>query len=109
MSHVSNLVNATFSAIFAKAAIGELINVGDNKEVSVLECAKIIHKLAGTDKPLKVKLLDTSEIFGTYKDIQRRCPDLTKAKKLLNYSPSISFEEGLIKVINERKKILGIK
>ena len=109
MTHVSNLVEATYKAIFKEEAVGELINIGDNEELSIIDCARMIHSLANTGKPLKIKFLDTSGIFGTYKDIQRRCPDLTKARKLLNYFPSTSFEEGLQKVIVERKKILGIK
>ena len=105
MTHVSNLVDATFKAVFAEAAVGELINVGDDREMSVLECAELIHKLADTGKPLKLKFLDTREIFGTYKDIQRRQPDLTKARKILGYTPSISFEEGLRKVIEARRNL----
>lgn len=106
MTHVSNLVDATLSAIKSDAAVGELINVGDDKEMSVLESAKLIHRLADTGKPLKLKFVDTDKIFGAYKDIQRRRPDLSKAKRLLGYFPSVSFEDALLKVINERKKTM---
>lgn len=108
MTHVSNLVDATVSAIFNDNATGQLINVGDDRELSVLASAKLIHELARTGKVLKLKFLDTSEIFGAYKDIQRRCPDLSKASELLDFKPSISLEEALLKVIKERKKILRI-
>ena len=104
MTHVANLVSATVSAMFRDNAIGELINVGDDQELSVLKCAQLIHKLADTGKELKLKFIETSSIFGAYRDIQRRCPDLTKAYKLLGYKPSISLSEGLQKVIGERKK-----
>jgi nucleoside-diphosphate-sugar epimerase len=109
MTHVANLVDATYSAMFNEKAVGELINIGDNKELSVIESAKLIHEQANTGNDLKLKFIDTSTIFGTYKDIQRRCPDLTKAKKILNYKPIISMEEGLLKVINTRKGLLGIE
>ena len=109
MTHVSNLVDATYSAIFNEKAIGELINIGDDKELSVIDCAKLIHEQANTGNELKLKFIDTSTIFGTYKDIQRRCPDLTKANEILNYKPEISMEEGLGKVIHARKIWLGIE
>ena len=44
------------------------------------------------------------EIFGKYKDIMRRRPDLTKAKKLLGYEPKISMEEAIKRTISERRK-----
>jgi UDP-glucose 4-epimerase len=108
MTHVSNLVEATYNAMFNEKAVGELINVGMDEEMSIIECAKLIHSIANTGKKLKLKHINTSEIFGTYKDIQRRCPDLTKAKQLLNYSPSVSMVEAIEKVINVRKKLLSI-
>lgn len=109
MTHVSNLVDGTVSAIFKDKAIGQLINIGEDREFSVLECAELIHRLANTGKCLKLKFLDTASIFGKYKDIQRRCPDLTKAFELLDYRQSITFEEGLLKVIEARKSILEEK
>jgi UDP-glucose 4-epimerase len=105
MTHVANLVDATYLAMFADEAVGELINIGDSKEMSVLECAELIHALVDSGKPLKLKFIDTTEIFGRYKDIQRRRPDLSKAKKLLNYIPKVSFEEGLRRVIEKRRKL----
>ncbi len=107
MTYVSNLVIPTVNAIFSEKAVGEIINVGDDREMSVIDSARIIHKLAGTNKELKLKFIEISEIFGSYKDIRRRCPDLAKARKLLDYKTSIPFEEGILKVIAERRKILS--
>ena len=42
------------------------------------------------------------EIFGKYKDIIRRKPDLTKAKALLGYYPRTNMEEAIKKVIKHR-------
>ncbi len=106
MAYVSNLLEPTVAAIFNCDAVGEIINVGDDREISVLDSAIIIHKIANTGRKLKLKFVDTAEIFGKYKDINRRCPDLTKAKRLLGYKTRISFEEGISKVIEERRKYL---
>ena len=56
-------------------------------------------------KPLKLKFVSTETIFGRYKDIKRRRPDLSKAKLLLGYKPELALEEGFLKVINARKKL----
>ena len=41
------------------------------------------------------------EVFGKYKDIMRRIPDLTKAKKLLGYEPKVRLEEAIRLTIAE--------
>ena len=107
MTHVANLVAPTVKAIFSERAVGELINVGDDRELSILEYARIIHRLADTGNELKLKFIDTEEIFGNYKDIQRRCPDLTKARDILEYSTDIPLEEAILKVIEARKNAMG--
>jgi nucleoside-diphosphate-sugar epimerase len=43
------------------------------------------------------------EIFGKYKDIMRRIPDLTKAKRILGYEPKVSMEEAIRQIISHRK------
>lgn len=107
MTHVSNLVEGTCLAAKCENAIGEMINIGDIEEISVLESARIIHRLAATGNPLRLKFIPMSELFGQYKDIQRRKPDLTKAKKILGYESGISFEAGLKIVIAERRRLLA--
>jgi UDP-glucose 4-epimerase len=105
MTHVDNLVEGTWLAARHDAAVGEMINIGDDEEISVLECARIVHRLADTGRPLKTRFIPMSELFGQYKDIQRRKPDLGKAVNLLGYQPKLTFAEGLQRVIAERRRI----
>ena len=42
-----------------------------------------------------------NEVFGKYKDIMRRIPDLTKAKNILGYTPKVKLEEAIKITINE--------
>ena len=55
----------------------------------MLESAQLIHALAGVEGDLKVKFITTEKIFGQYKDIKRRRPDLTKARELLGFELGI--------------------
>jgi hypothetical protein len=43
------------------------------------------------------------EVFGNYKDIMRRVPDLSKAFKLLSYKPKISMEEAIRRTIRIKR------
>lgn len=104
MGFVSDLVEGTRLAMESDLAIGEIINLGNDEELSVLDSAKLIHSIAGTGKELKLKFIPMADIFGKYKDIMRRIPDLSKAKHLLGYSPKVSMEEAIRLTINEAKK-----
>lgn len=104
MGFVSDLVNGTVLALENDKAIGEIINIGNDEELSVLDTAKLIHRIAGTKHELRLKFVPLSEVFGKYKDIQRRIPDLTKAKRILGYQPKVKLEEAVRLTIKEVQK-----
>jgi len=103
MGFVHDLVEGTLLAIESEKAIGEIINIGNDEELSVLDTAKLIHEIAGTGKELKIKFVPMAEVFGKYKDIMRRIPDLSKAKNILNYKPKYKLRDSIIETIKEIK------
>ncbi|MFC1524876.1 NAD-dependent epimerase/dehydratase family protein [Planctomycetota bacterium] len=108
MAYVSDLVNGTILALENEKAVGEVFNIGNDEEMRVIDTAHLISELANTGQPLKTKFIPFSGVFGRYKDIMRRVPDLTKAKQVLNYSPKIKLKEAIRLTIEERKKYLNI-
>jgi nucleoside-diphosphate-sugar epimerase len=71
---------------------GEVFNLGNPAEVTILELARLVKRLTGT----------TSDIVFLPKppdDPARRRPDISKAKRLLNWEPKIPLEEGLKRTI----------
>lgn len=103
MAHVDDVVRGTILAMDSPKAVGQILNLGNDEEVSVFESAKIIHRIARTGRPLRVKFVPQKKVHGTYKEIARRVPDLRKAKKLLGYAPRVSFEEAVRRVIAYRR------
>jgi nucleoside-diphosphate-sugar epimerase len=103
MCYVDDLVKGTILAMKNENAVGEVINIGSDEELSVLDTAILIHQIADTGKKLKLKFVPMAEVFGDYKEISRRKPDLSKARNLLGYTPTASLEDGL------RKTIVGYK
>jgi UDP-glucose 4-epimerase len=99
MCYVDDLVQGTILAMENENAVGEIINIGSDEELSVLDTAILIHQIADTGKKLKLKFVPMTKVFGDYKEISRRKPDLSKAVHLLGYNPTISLEEGLKKMI----------
>jgi UDP-glucose 4-epimerase len=104
MSFVTDLVDGTFMAMESEKSVGEIINLGNDEELSVLDTAKLIHEIANTGKPLKLDMIPMSEVFGQYKDIMRRIPDLSKAKALLGYEPKVKLRDAIKVTIDEVKK-----
>lgn len=101
MGFVHDLVNGTVLALENEKAIGEIINIGNDEELSVIDTAKLIHEIAKTGKELKINFVPMSEVFGKYKDIMRRIPDLSKAKRILGYEPQVKLAEAIRLTIKE--------
>lgn len=69
------------------------INLGNDKEISVLELANLVLKInQSSNKITFTQAMDD--------DPQQRCPDLTLAKSKLNWSPTVSVENGLSRTID---------
>lgn len=96
MSYVTDIVAGTVLSLEKDEAIGEIFNIGNEQEVSVLDMAKLVHKLANTGRPLKFRFVPFAQVLGKgYKDIMRRRPDLTKARRILGYEPKVSLETAI--------------
>ncbi len=104
MAFVTDLIDGTILAMENKEAIGEIINIGNTEEMSVIDTAHLIHKIADTGNQLKLKFVPFEDVFGEYKDIMRRIPDLTKAKTLLGFQPKVSTEKAIRMTIDEVKQ-----
>ena len=77
------------------------VNLGNPHEMTVLELAQEIIRLTGSRSKIVFKPLPLD-------DPKQRRPDITRAKKLLNWQPKVSLVTGLDKTIAYfRKKILG--
>lgn len=72
----------------------EPVNIGNPSETSILEFADLVNGLIGNDAGTIIKM---AKRLGS--DPQRRQPDITRAKTILNWEPRISLKEGLSKTI----------
>uniref|UniRef100_A0A2P2IEH7 UDP-glucuronate decarboxylase n=1 Tax=Hirondellea gigas TaxID=1518452 RepID=A0A2P2IEH7_9CRUS len=68
------------------------INIGNPTEYSILQLAQTIQKMIDPSSEVTFKPLPTD-------DPQKRKPDISKARKLLNWEPTITLEDGLKKTI----------
>ena len=81
----------------------EPVNIGNPEEKTVLELARFIKELTGTNCPIKFEPLPKD-------DPQRRLPDITRAKTLLGWEPRVDLQTGLRKTIDwYRDELSGAK
>jgi nucleoside-diphosphate-sugar epimerase len=90
--YVSDEVEAIYRALTLTGLKGQVINVGNPEERTILEFARAVSEVAGVplevvERPLPVD------------DPTNRCPDIQKARTLLGWEPKVSLSEGLSSTI----------
>jgi dTDP-glucose 4,6-dehydratase len=77
-------------------------NVGNPQEITILEFAERIRKHFENPPPIVFEPLPED-------DPKRRCPDITKAKRILKWEPKVSLEEGLKLTLAHFKEVFNKK
>lgn len=93
--YVSDMVQGIYKLLLSD--INEPINLGNPQEMTINDFAKLLLKLTRSKSKIIHKPLPVD-------DPKIRQPDITRAKKLLKWSPKVSLEEGLQKTIEYFKK-----
>ncbi len=66
----------------------EPVNIGNPHEITILEFAERVRRLVGATTPIVFRPLPQD-------DPKQRCPDITKARRILHWEPKVNLEEGL--------------
>lgn len=86
--NVHDVVDAIFKCMINSSADGEVFNIGSGKPTSINELAHVISELAGAPPSFAYEKARSGDIKHSYANI-------SKAKKLLGYSPRWALEDGL--------------
>jgi dTDP-glucose 4,6-dehydratase len=89
--YVSDLVDGVYRLLFSDEV--EPVNIGNPGEFTVKEFAEIVNQLTNNQAGIIYKDLRTQD------DPQVRQPDITKARTLLQWEPSVALEQGLRQTI----------
>jgi UDP-glucose 4-epimerase len=94
---VSDVVPAIIALAHHPEALGNLYNIGNNEEVSIMELAERIKIIAKSKSD--IVLVPYSEAYAPgFEDMQRRVPDIRKANDLLGWAPKLGLNEILLRV-----------
>lgn len=86
--YVDDLVNGLMKLLFSD--YHSPVNIGNPQEMTILEFAEMINRF--TNNPAGIVFQKDQRIAG---DPQTRCPDISLAKEVLGWEPTISLEEGI--------------
>lgn len=105
LCYVSDLVAGILKAMFTPETEGEVFNLGNPDEHTVLEFAHLVKRLAHSSSPIVYK---TAPQLGNRiaDDPTRRCPNITKAQRVLGWSPTVGLSEGMEKTIAWFREVL---
>ena len=90
--YVADLVDGLIKLLMSDEHLP--VNIGNPHEVTILEFAQVINAL--TENPAGVKLVPSGRTAG---DPERRRPDISKAKRVLDWEPVTPLEDGLRQTI----------
>jgi dTDP-glucose 4,6-dehydratase len=86
LCYVSDLVRGVLAALERADALP--VNLGNPTEVTMLELAHTIVRLAGSDSKIEFRELPID-------DPKQRRPDITRARRLIGWEPEVELEDGL--------------
>ena len=90
--HVSDAVRALLLVMDSDKAIGEVFNVGNNEQISIMDLAKKVIVVTGSTS--KIEMLSYEKAYPVgFEDMERRVPDISKIKRVLGWQPEIGLEQ----------------
>ena len=95
--YASDLVDGIYRLLMSDYNLP--VNIGNPTENTILEFAKVIIKMTGTKSKIIYKPIPID-------DPKQRCPDITKARKLLGWEPKVDLAEGIGRTIKYFKSRL---
>ena len=102
-TYVGDVVDALMRLVDEPKAVGEVFNVGNGQEISILGLAEKIKEMTSSQSVIVRVPYDQAYGAG-FEDMPRRVPDITKLQKFTGYEPKVQLTEILTRVIAHFQK-----
>jgi len=101
---VSDVVGALIKLVQEPRAIGQVFNIGNTEEISILDLAERIRTMASSRSAIEFVPYEKAYDAG-FEDMPRRVPDLTKIGEYIGYRPNVGLAEILKRVIEHTRTV----
>ena len=98
--YVDDLVDGFIRLMGTSSDVTGPINLGNPAEFTIRELAELVIDLTGSSSKLIFRPLPQD-------DPQQRCPDISKARELLDWKPTVALRDGLVKTISYFDRLLS--
>jgi UDP-glucose 4-epimerase len=106
--HVLDVVEGLAKLPENPACFGQVINIGNDEEVTIQQLAERAIKMTGSTS--EIKYISYDEAYGEgFEDMQRRVPNLAKANNLIGFKPTRTLVDIIEDVSEQFRDELGIK
>ncbi len=105
-TYVDDTVRGTVLAGTHQEAVGQVFNIGNSRETSVLELAHMVIQVTGSRS--QVKHVPYEQFYGPrFEETRRRVPDVAKAERVLGFRAEVPLEDGLRQTIADFRSRAG--
>ena len=104
--HVQDAVEAIIRLIETPAAIGQVFNIGADREVTIYQLAEMVRDAAGSTSSI-VRIPYEEAYAEGFEDMERRVPDASKLERTIGFRPRTPLETIIEDVIADRRTRLG--
>jgi UDP-glucose 4-epimerase len=90
--HVSDAVKALLLVMDSNKVVGQVFNIGNNSQISIMELAKKVIEITGSKSSIEKIAYEKAYPEG-FEDMQRRVPDISKIKQVLGWEPVLNLDQ----------------
>jgi len=102
-TYVSDVVQAILGLVDSDEAVGQVFNIGNGKEITILDLANLVKEVSGSASQIVTIPYDQAYEEG-FEDMPRRVPDISKIRKAIGYEPTLGIRAILEKVVEYERK-----
>jgi UDP-glucose 4-epimerase len=103
-TYVGDVVDGLMRLVGEPRAVGQVFNIGNIEEVSILELARRVRALTGSQSEIVLVPYEQAYDEG-FEDMPRRVPNLAKIQSLVGYRPTLKLDDILGRVIDHTRAL----
>ncbi len=97
-TYVGDAVSAITGLMRCPEAVGEVFNVGNGEEITIMDLAQKIKSM--TDSPSEIRKVSYESAYGEgFEDMEFRTPDISKINQFIGYRPTVNLDNILRRVV----------
>ncbi|HXF95223.1 MAG TPA: NAD-dependent epimerase/dehydratase family protein [Gemmatimonadales bacterium] len=106
--HVRDAVESVLRLIETPMAVGQVYNIGNDEEVTILRLAELVREVAESNS--EIVLVPYSEAYAEgFEDMQRRVPDVRKLERTIGFRPRTPLREIVADVVADQRARLAAR